>query len=316
MKTLSCRGLTDKDQLVLRSLIDLMVSRTNERWALVDDATSSVVIVDTDNLKNSPEIIDEVESQHAVVIEYSSETTGKTRLRIHKPLRAANLITVLNSVDAGPSSKTDVAETHQSQADSLGDLQHGGKHLDLLSGQSSPHLKIAAGDSDCTIDLSGDRYLLNGDQPFETLLGSPDRELTPCADQEHADQSDARWRSDASLKWKLGLYLSDGALFENLSSRSRFKLLRWPPPDIPRAFPGVMTLSALFSRPSGATIGEALQEANVSITDTVGFINAAYLSRALSIRAFKPEELDPTRAGTERPVGLFSKIRDRLTRKS
>lgn len=318
MKTLSSKGLTEKDLLVLKSLVDLMMSRTSDTWEYADSENCDAVIIDTDNLHDSTAIIDEIEARHAVAIEYSTgASAGKTRFRIKKPLRAADLIAVFNSVEAGMAPKNGVkpsADDDQPPAPGISSGRDSGT-LDLLNGLDSRFLKITACNCECLIDLANDRYHITGDIALDELLRSSGKSIALSTTSWIEDSYEPTWQSTPSLKWKLGIFLSDGELIKTLHSKSRFKLLRWPPSDIPRAMPTAMALSALLSRKSGATIEEALSETNVSSEEAIGFVNGAYLSGVLSVRAFNLDDHDQQPVKTEQTKGLFDKIRDRLKRK-
>jgi len=320
LKTLSSKGLTEKDLLVLKSLVDLMMSRTSDTWEYADSENCDAVIIDTDNLHDSTAVIDEIEARHGVAIEYSTgANAGKARFRIKKPLRAADLIAVFNSVEAGLTPReeagapTSAKEAAPAQTDHASGRNSG--LPDLLNGSDSRFLKITANDCQCVIDLANDRYELTGGLTLDQLLRDPEMSVALDETPQHRDKLDATWQTQPSLKWKLGIFLSKGELIKNLHSKSRFKLLRWPPSDIPRALPSAMALSALFSRKSGATIEEALAATNVLPEEAVGFVNAAYLSGVLSVRAFNLGEHDSKPVQAQHSGGLFNKIRDRLKRK-
>ncbi|MGF2736432.1 hypothetical protein [Marinobacter sp. DUT-1] len=317
MKTLSSKGLTEKDLLVLKSLVDLMMSRTNDTWEYAESENCDAVIIDTDNLQNSTAVIDEIESRHAVAIEYSTgANAGNARFRIKKPLRAADLIAVFNSVEAGltPTNATTPAQVQNTQSPTKTATKGDSGLPDLLGNSDLRFLTVETPQGQCLIDLVNNRYELTGDLSLEELLQDSEKKISLNEPPGHQDDLDTNWRTAPSIKWKLGIFLSEGALIKNLHSKSRFKLLRWPPSDIPRALPSAMALSALFSRKSGATIEEASSETNVSPEETVGFINAAYLSGVLSVRAFNLGE-HHLPAQTAHSRGLFDKIRDRLKRK-
>ncbi|RBP33790.1 hypothetical protein DET50_101132 [Marinobacter pelagius] len=319
MKTLSSKGLTEKDLLVLKSLVDLMMSRTSDTWEYAESDNCDAIIIDTDNLKNSAAIIDEIEAQHAVAIEYSAgASAGKTRFRIKKPLRAADLIAVFNSVEAGLAPKNDAkpsAANNETPAQAGISSSRDSGTLDLLNGPESRFLRVTANNCECIIDLANDRYKVTGDAALDELLRSSEKSITLSATSGFQESFEPSWQDAPSLKWKLGIFLSEGELIKTLHSKSRFKLLRWPPSDIPRTMPTAMALSALLSRKSGATIEEALSETNVSSEEAIGFVNGAYLSGVLSVRAFNLDNHGQQPIKTEHTKGLFDKIRDRLKRK-
>ncbi|WP_372987328.1 hypothetical protein [Marinobacter sp.] len=320
MKTLSSKGLTEKDLLVLKSLVDLMMSRTSDTWEYAESDNCDAVIIDTDNLENSTAIIDEIEARHAIAIEYSTgASAGKTHFRIKKPLRAADLIAVFNSVEAGlaPRNGAQPSAADNDKPPAQPGISSGRDSgiLDLLNGPDSRFLIITANNCECVIDLTNDRYQITSDVAFDELLRSSEKSITLSTASGLQESFEPSWQSAPSLRWKLGIFLSEGELIKTLHSKSRFKLLRWPPSDIPRAMPTAMALSASLSRKSGATIEEALSATNVSTEEAIGFVNGAYLSGVLSVRAFNLDDHGQKTAKAEHTKGLFDKIRDRLKRK-
>lgn len=295
-----------------------MMSRTSDTWEYAESDNCDAVIIDTDNLENSTAIIDEIEARHAVAIEYSTvASAGKTRFRIKKPLRAADLIAVFNSVEAGltPTKATTPTQVNNTPSRTKTATNGDSGLPDLLSNSDLRFLTVETPQGQCLIDLVNNRYELIGDLSLEELLQDSEKKIFLNEPPGHQDDLDTTWRTAPSIKWKLSIFLSEGALIKNLHSKSRFKLLRWPPSDIPRALPSAMALSAVFSRKSGATIEEALSETNVSSEEAIGFVNGAYLSGVLSIRAFNLDDHDQKPVETGHTKGLFNKIRDRLKRK-
>ncbi|TNE72449.1 MAG: hypothetical protein EP339_13565 [Gammaproteobacteria bacterium] len=311
MKTLSCKGLTDKDQLVLRSLVDLMISRTSDDWTYSEEGESDVVIVDTDNLSDPRNVIDEIEARNGVAIEYSNSNTSDTsRLRIQKPLRAANLISVFNSVESRLT-RGEIPNTNNT-GNTAGDTAG---ILDLISAGKATLLRVSSRDSSCVIDLSSCRYSIRGSLSLAELLVSPEKAITTLAPEEPQGHEDD-WQPMPSLQWLVGMKLSGGELIGNLHAGSRFKLHHWPPADLAKLEPQAMTLSAILSRKSGATIDEVVAKSGIPDSDIIRFINGAYLAKAISIRAVSTDTEDDTPNRPEPPSkGLFDMIRNRLTRK-
>jgi hypothetical protein len=322
LKTISSRGLTDKDQLVLKSLIDLVITRTRHNWSYTDNTESDVAIVDTDNLSNLSSILNDLRAHRILAVEYSSReaSSGVTPFRIPKPLRAANLISTINAVEAslesdetGPEQDSSAPPAQQSQARET--LKTDTTASELLSGTGAQWLRITSGELYGVVELIGDRYQISPGSTLDELLAQPDRQVQGVAAPDTSDPS--AWHKTRSLRWKLGHYLSDGQLLNTLHGSSRFKLLRWPPSDVPRLAPHIMTLCALLGRKSGATLDEIVAESGIPKTDAIAFINGAYMAKALSVRAFNHAEKANPEAATEEPPpkGLFDKIRDRLKRK-
>ncbi|MBN7771510.1 hypothetical protein KUV44_13240 [Marinobacter daepoensis] len=320
MKTLSCKGFSSKDQLVLKSLIDLIIARTSDTWTYSDGDDSDVVIIDTDNLDDHDAVFRHLESRHTVAIEYTSDTTASSRLRLQKPLRAANLISVFNSVEARiANAEADESHTHDT-LQPLASQEPTPEILTALDEGQAKYLSISAGDTTCFIDLPGNRYTCRGDLTLPAVLGASDRTVSTTPQVENLATT-GEWRPYPALRWLLGTSLSNGELLRGINPNGQFKLHHWPPAEVPRAAPYTLSLCALLSREAGASIEEAGAQSGVARADIIGFINGAYLARAITTPAATkptgaPVATEADTSAPSKPRGLFGKIRDRLMRKA
>ena len=185
----------------------------------------------------------------------------------------------------------------------------------MLSAADRQLLQVTGGGKTCVIDLAHERYRITPDEGILDLLKQHNKTITAIRGECSDPVPLSEWQTSASLRWQLGLQLSDGKLMTSLHDTSRFKLLRWPPPDISRASPSIMTLCALLGRSAGATIDEIVSASNIPAHQAIAFINGAYLARAVSVRAFQTEAKDRNQATPAHSRSLFAKIRDRLKRK-
>lgn len=317
MKTISSRGLTEKDQLVLKSLIDLVINRTRYSWSYTESNPGDVAIIDADNLESPGDAFHQLRGQQVIVVAYGDgAVSDHTPFRIPKPIRAATLIAAINAIessleagedkDDGGTGQPAAPESRQANE------QPATRHLNNL-GKSGLHIK--AGNLECLVDPTGNRYRITAGHSLEELLAQPDKTLEAATSTKGHDGL-ADWHSSPSLRWKLGIALSAGELVNNLHIGSRFKLLRWPPTDVTRSASHILNLCSLLSRKSGASVEEITSRSAVPRADTIAFINGAALAGALSVRAFgAAEQPAPQPRPEPQPKGLFEKIRDRLKRK-
>lgn len=313
--------MTNKDQLVLKSLIDLVITRTRHNWSFTDDDSSDVAIVDTDNLTAPEKIIGELQRQRILSIAYSQTNPTGGQFYLPKPLRAATLIAVINSVETALAKENPPDSRAAEATDPLDPLESYLRRntpetttsvTNVLSNFTGS-LVITSENQRCLVDLTGDRYQITNGASLDELLKSPGKRVTSL--NRNADtETPENWQKSPSLRWKLGIHLSEGLLVNSLHSSSRFKLLRWPPSDVPKSAPFILNLCALLGRKSGATIDEIVAESQIPVAEAVGFINGAYLARAISVRAFNSADQPSTKAPRPETAnrGLFERIRDRL----
>lgn len=320
MRLLSSEGLSPKDQLVLKSMVDLLSIRTDDRWKYVEGSlhvegtVGDVVLIDIDNLEDPERITAAAEARQAVVIEYSMNTEAQTsHYRVQKPLRAAALISLLNlaGMRQGPTEDADRGRRAATQP--------APEILDRLDVQDDEHpswLKISTTDAECVVDLVNERYHMKGAHLLHDLLLTPGKSMTFSRESLAPTGHGSGWVSLPHLKWRFGITLSGGQLCSSLRQRQRFKLTRWPPQDIARSYPDTLTFSALLSRKSGASIEEICESSGAPAEVVIGFINGAQLSGSLSDKIIGPT--DPAGPSGRKPGdnGLFRKIRERLKRRT
>ena len=183
---------------------------------------------------------------------------------------------------------------------------------DLLTIGSGRVLKVSAARQACLIDLAHDRYQTTPGYSLAQILRLPNKSIALPTTEAVNRAPLSEWQSSPSLRWLAGLHLSQGRLISGLHMDSRFKLLHWPPTDVARLSPHIMTLCALVGRPSGATVAEIVAGTNIPERTVLAFINAAYLARAIAVRGFDRESSQPKPAPKATARALFQKIRDRL----
>lgn len=327
MRTISSVGLSQKDENVLKALLDLLGARTREAWRYAPAGTTDAVILDTDNRDALAQWLAHGHDRTLTPIAYASAPIDlPVEHRLTKPFRAADLIAVLNTIssrDTGPES----AETAEPREDAEADIP-------VLSGAIPPlaqqvaecrtrYLRLSSARQTVLLDCANKRFAMKHPElPLrEFLRTAPDQLDVVACDQPGAGfEGIDSWQSDTPLRWWIGVECSSARLLRSLDSSSRFKILRWPEPGLIKHSQHYLSLSALLSRKSGVTLAEIASASSIAADVVTGFINAASLTGILTTRTVKnepgavlaPPAADPAPAA---PVnkGLFARIRARLT---
>ncbi|MBO6851077.1 MAG: hypothetical protein JJ867_11535 [Marinobacter sp.] len=322
MKTLSSVGLSTKDETVLKALVDLLGPRTRESWVYSSERRADAVILDTDNTQEASRWLAEQDAGVSTSIAYSGGVSSlPAQHYLTKPLRAADLIAVLNTivdrpVTAASANPAAVAGAAASATEDPGAAE-GQTPAQQLSDRPSGYVQITAAGETLVFDRG--QRLCQSSLPPERLRdwlhGEPaDFAITWGEDPVASPGNDTggNWRPDRDLLWALGLHGSRGRLLRQLDPASRFKLLRWPDPALLRLAPYCVSLCALLSRKSGVTLDEIAAVSDVPRADAVSFMNAASLTGILTVRTVKIDGDSPRRVAEASQRGLFAKIRSRL----
>lgn len=316
MKTLSSVGLSTKDETVLRALVDLLGPRTRESWVYSSERRADAVILDTDNTQEASRWLAEQDAGVSTSIAYSGGVSSlPAQHYLTKPLRAADLIAVLNTIVDRPERPASVNPS--SVPGGAAAATGGPTPAQQLSDRPSGYVQMTAAGETLVFDRG--QRLCQSSLPLERLRdwlhGEPaDFAITWGEGPLAAPGNDTagNWRPDRDLLWALGLHGSRGHLLRQLDSASRFKLLRWPDPALLRLAPYCVSLCALLSRKSGVTLDEIAAVSDVPRADAVSFINAASLCGILTVRTVKIDGDSPRRVAEGSQRGLFAKIRSRL----
>ncbi|MDC0662330.1 hypothetical protein [Marinobacter sp. SS21] len=313
MKNLSSIGLSPKDETVLKALTDLLGARTREDWVYSAPEAADVVLLDTDNPEAVTAWKQTGQDDRCTTIAYSASSPDlPLNRRLNKPLRAADLIAILNGLSdpvlAGGHAQGD--RTVATLADATT-----GSVAQQVSDCASGYLKISAGTDYVVFNRSNDTCTTAAAAAnLPGLFALPAAELIIESSAEAFVEvaSGHEWRNAQSLLWWVGLHGSEGRLLQHLDPSSNFKLVRWPPPALIKSSQQYFNLCALLSRKSGITVADIQALTRLPEGEVVAFLNAAALFGILRTRLAASE---PVAVVRERPAAnksLFEKIRSRL----
>ncbi|RLU01009.1 MAG: hypothetical protein D9N11_12125 [Ketobacter sp.] len=104
-RTISLHGFRDTDETVFCSLLSLLSFKTNAVWEVVEDETCDVTVVDVDS-NQGLSLAETMENNGRRVIRFGqlSSMDAAGEMCLQKPLRAANILKCLNSLNQGDSS--------------------------------------------------------------------------------------------------------------------------------------------------------------------------------------------------------------------
>ena len=98
-RTISLHGFRDTDETVFCSLLSLLSFKTNAVWEVVEDETCDVTVVDVDS-NQGLSLAESMENNGRKVIRFGQySSVGTSDLCLQKPLRAANILKCLNSLN-------------------------------------------------------------------------------------------------------------------------------------------------------------------------------------------------------------------------
>ena len=313
MKNLGSIGLSPKDETVLKALVDLLGPRTHEKWAYTAPDEADAILLDGDNA----EAVALWESCYShsgrsTIIYTSGETSLPVKRHLAKPLRAADLIAHLNTVEeplkerggAATGSVPEAATTTTPLPQTVFDTDNG--YLTMSVAEYS--LTLNRDHSTCVMTHSVAQ--------MAEVLGARGSEVTVAHSLNEPEglTSDQPWQSDRAILCWLGVRTSCGQLLDHLGKDERLKLNRWPPLSLMKGNPAFMNLSALFSGHAGTSVQEASERLGLPEQDTVGFVNAVALCGLLTQVGKVASSGSQAGDGPKGPAnsGLLAKLRSRL----
>lgn len=99
-RTISLHGFRDTDETVFCSLLSLLSFKTNAVWEVVEDESCDVTVVDVDS-NQGLSLAETMENNGRRVIRFGqlSSVGSTSEMCLQKPLRAANILKCLNSLN-------------------------------------------------------------------------------------------------------------------------------------------------------------------------------------------------------------------------
>lgn len=290
---LSTVGVSSKDLRVLKSLLGLSGSQSEQRWEIEPERDDGdAVLVDVDN-PDGAETWPDISQQQRPAVALTRRRDFPARRMLRKPIRSQQLLTLLASLleDAQSSGEEDEWPVLAIGGDSttLPLAEHLRRHTwdqpVMIAGDYLPELVIDPG--------AGVWYSSASDRELARLLRRQfdPEDAQPLASHELVAHTDGLEQHNlANLKWRAGLALSSGALHPDLAGGIRFML-----PQVP-----LQALSdTAYSRQARLLIREPLgvwqlaEGASAGRSDVAEFLNACYTCGFLLLDRSSAKDPEP-----------------------
>lgn len=285
---LSALQVSDKDLKVLRSLLNLTAARAKARWEVSTAPGGEVTLVDVDTDDGAGLYANLTQNGNSKAVALTRQRGSSAPFVLHKPLRVAQLIRVLNELSVDTWSESGRRKWHpvimvldEAELPLAEHLRrHNWTRPVVLGGDSGQELFIDPG--------SGAWYSNASTQALATLLEHrlPAASARPLSSGELVARTEGLVRQNlAVLKWRAGLAQARGALHPDLASQASFMLPNVPPPAL--ADTAYLRLARIMiSRP--VTFVELLDESGAEPEDAVEFLNACHACGFLLVHCAEP----------------------------
>lgn len=294
------RGLSSKNEMLLRSVVRIIRTQTHRVWEFVDDPPYDALIVGNDGV-DAPVPPDALAESPAII-------------PLQPPIDPWNLTRQLDVVGSGASADAVVPRATESTRDLYSIVRM------LQEPRRAPYVIEAAGRPLLIVEAGARMWramkLEDGSEPavraiVARLAQGPVRYPEPSPD-DHARPLGRPLPLDVLL-WHLGLIMSPGALLPIVRARGTLKLARWPDFGRIGADHAHMKMSAKLT--SRAYDIEDLFQALAEPRDRIfAFLNACgvcgLFADAGDHRAAAQRPRTSVQAG--RPVGLMQRLRGAL----
>lgn len=274
--TLSALQLTDKDLKVLRSLLKLTSARGTSNWIISTAPGGDASLVDVDDPRGEDlyaKLTNDA-GEHAVALSKRRKFNG--RFVLHKPLRARQLIKVLNTLSADAAAQSGRYDWHPGIMQFDGNALPMAEHLRrnswsrpvVLTGEKGQQMVIDPGSGAWYSDAPGHQLAALLETRF------PAESARPLSSGELVMLTRGLTRQNLSgLKWRAGLAESSGLLHPDLAGQASYMLPKVPPPAA--ADTAYSRLARILIR-EPVTFTDLLAESGAETEDAVEFLNACY----------------------------------------
>lgn len=326
--------LSRSNILTLKVFLEMTKADEIARWEYADDQeAASALLIDADDKEGNFQLKELAsKNKHQILIAFGNNTESLPPhvLGLPRPLRSAELIPVLRQAsrrfldfsfqeqkasDPSSVSRPDQVNEKASTVDVAPVVR---RVLSVLSGNRDKVLQVIDRvGRPVFFDVSHRRYYTASHirMEIEDLLASPAINV-----QIKEFGRDQFVKSVKNFKaqdldpplWVAALAISNGQLFDGLSSVEPYRLNRWPDLKKLGQNPFHLMLTALVRR--GGTIDYFANFLKVSSGDVIDYINACYTLNYLAPqqKSVLPEKALEQKSSNTSKRSLFSRIRSRL----
>lgn len=311
--TLSAHGMSENDELVLQSLINIIDLRSNAHWSYAPGESANVLIIDVDSTEGR-QFWDRLDTldQNKIAIAYGVNQqglSGYTRYALDKPLRSKKVLDLLEKVSQQKLKSIGLNDSSVSEEPATGHRRQFIQKIRELFESGSWGVRY----KDQMLIINGEDYEAYTAQGLEQLYGlaeAPElaleiHELTK-SDTQSARVRLKTFKYDEVL-WHFSRH--SRSLVSQLAGNKEFKIRRWPnlkkiryQKDDVRVF-GMLMKNWM-----------SMDSLNAS-TDTgslPGLLNALYMTGFLQTRNTESSSYRKTVSEVKKNKGLYSRIRNRL----
>lgn len=322
--TVTCLGLPLRTELRLKSLLQVISSRTTDRWSYIDQGDAHVAICDPDSALSS--VTSKRASSSATrffsLVEDAELAAAGTSI-LRDPIRPSELIQLLNlvsstlSLDAPPREWAALSSHDDAPVDGR-DAFPVAVALRGLGRRNSPLIYALEAEAVALHVVPRTRTVFCSqalDRNNLRRLAAPGvhigiREWPASHAQQLVDAGAHSCRLDALL-WRLAQAGCSSRLLPELPANAHFKLRRWPGFGRVEHTPEHLRLAACLVR-ERLTVLEAAIETGLPVSTINAFINACCLIELIEVHSTGQPNRAAGRSQSARYANIFSAIRSAL----
>jgi hypothetical protein len=312
-RKLTTIGLPLRDDLLIRSLVQVIRSKTVDDWTFHDGFEADVILCDPDSNLSGVALrrVGQSATLACVSVVHDGQAPLPDTKTLRAPIKSAELIALLNDISrpAGPDSRgpTQAAETNddRSVADVLHELMQA-KSPDLHAVESATAALFI---TPASRTLHAAAPLTEAD--MQQWLGAG-RVRTRRIDRQTVHHTESKHSFD-KLLWKIGLTHTDSRLLRGLPEGAKFKLKRWPDFGVFAHEMFHFRMAALLSR-GGHTVEGLAAATSRTANEARAFVNACAMCDLLRVDATPAAEPQKTTAPSSqrRYSSILKSIRSAL----
>lgn len=284
-------GLTLRDELLIRSLVQVIGSKTIDRWTFCEDFEADVALC-SPNSSLSAVTLRRAELSSTLIcisVVHDNDVALAGTQVLRAPVKSAELIALLNDVSNLPTRIRPVESAHgmPEDAQTLADV------LYELMQEKSPDLYAVECDGLSIFLVPASRTLYATARPVDAeltqwLAAREVRVRNMGEPSAHHIANDIKNEHDLDvLLWRAGLEHTSNGFPLSLPTSTGFRLRRWPDFGRLRHQAFHLRMAALLSR-SKCTVEELATASNQDVKDAFAFVNACAMCDLIVIDATIP----------------------------
>lgn len=278
-RKLTTVGLPLRDDLLIRSLVQVIGTKTVDTWVFHEGFEADVALCNPDSSLSGLAVRRAAQSSALICVSVVHDGGGPlpgTRV-LHAPVKSTELIALLNDISLSATQAGHAGAAHPAPDNAADRGIANVLHELMLAKSTDLHAIECDGIPILLVPASRTLYATTppAEAEMERWLSAREVHVRRLGEQaQHGAVTEAAYKRDLdALLWEAGLATAGGALLSGLPAQAKFHLKRWPDFGRRRHHAFHFRMAALLSR-NACSAEELAAASNHPVNEARAFINA------------------------------------------